>query len=93
MLVAATDPAVTRPLEEALARSPASARLAARLRARLAIELYYPDHDKAEALSALAVEGARSSGDPAALAAALNARRVTLWTPDRPRSAWTSRPR
>ena len=61
----------------------ARARLAARLRARLAIEFYYSDHDKAEALSARAVEDARAADDPSALAAALNARRVALWTPER----------
>ena len=43
VLVAATDPAITRPIEEALALLPAHERaLAARLRARLAIEFYYP---------------------------------------------------
>ena len=56
--------------------------LAARLRARLAIELYYPDRAGAEALSAQAVEDARAADDPAALAAALNARRVACWTPE-----------
>ena len=84
VLVAATDPAITRPLEEALALLPGHERaVAARLRARLAIEFYYSDHDKAEALSAHAVEDARAADDPSALAAALNARRVTLWTPER----------
>lgn len=84
VLVAAPDPSVTRPLEEALALLPESERAtAAWLRARLAIELYYPDRARAEELSALAVRDARDSGDPAALAAALNARRVALWTPER----------
>ena len=56
----------------------------ARLQARLAVELYYaPDRTRSEALSAEAVATARGSGDPSALAAALNARHVALWRPDR----------
>jgi len=83
VLVAAPDASVTRPLEEALALLPKRERaVAARLRARLAIELYYPDRAGAEELSAIAVEDARASKDPAALAAALNARRVACWTPE-----------
>ncbi len=57
--------------------------LSARVRARLAIEYYYPDRAGAQALSARAVDDARAAGDPAALAAALNARRVALWVPER----------
>ena len=88
VLVAGARRRVTRPLEEALAALPStSAALAARLRARLAVELYYPDRAGAEELSAQAVEDARASGDPAALAAALNARRVALWTPRADRRA------
>lgn len=84
VLIAAPDPTITRDLEEALAHLPGHERaLAAWLRARLAIELYYPDRGRAEALSAQAVEAARASGDPAALAMAHNARRVALWTPER----------
>jgi DNA-binding SARP family transcriptional activator len=55
-----------------------------RLQARLAVELYYaPGRGRSEALSADAVATARASGDPSALAAALNARHVALWRPDR----------
>ena len=53
----------------------------ARLRARLAVECYYADPAAAESLSEEAVADARASGDPGALAAALNARRVALWRP------------
>ncbi|MGD9572862.1 MAG: AAA family ATPase [Thermoleophilia bacterium] len=53
--------------------------LRARLLGRLAIELYYPDPPRADALSAEAVAAARATGDPGALAAALNARRVAIW--------------
>jgi tetratricopeptide (TPR) repeat protein len=45
------------------------------------VELYYADRARARELSALAVEQARRAGDAAALAAALNARRVALWDP------------
>ena len=49
----------------------------------LAIELAYEHNDaRREALSAEALAIARGSDDPAALAAALNARHVTLWGPD-----------
>ncbi len=83
VLVAATDERVTRPLEQALAALPANERaLAARLRARLSLEFYYADHDRAAALSAHAVSDARRSGDSSALASALNARRVVLWRPE-----------
>jgi DNA-binding SARP family transcriptional activator len=74
------DEAIAR-LEEALesARDPV---LRSRLQARLAVELYYaPDRTRSEALSAEAV--ASAAGDPSALAAALNARHVALWRPDR----------
>ncbi|MDA0162072.1 AAA family ATPase [Solirubrobacter ginsenosidimutans] len=84
VLVAAPDASVTRPLDEALEQLPAhETALAARLRARLAIERYYPDRASAEALSVRAVQDARASKDPAALAAALNALRVACWTPGR----------
>jgi tetratricopeptide (TPR) repeat protein len=72
-------------LEEALAalgdREPV---LRSELLARLAVELYYaPSRDRCEALSSEAVAVARSAGDRGAVAAALNARRVALWRPDR----------
>ena len=58
--------------------------LRSRLQARLAVELYYaPDRRRSETLSADAVATARASGDPTALASALNARHVALWRPDR----------
>lgn len=72
-------------LEEALAalegEHPA---LRARLLARLAIEVYYvssPEHR--EQLSEEALALAREAGEPEALLDALNARRVTLWSPAR----------
>lgn len=72
-------------LEEALeVVPPDEAVLRSRLQARLAVELYYaPDRRRSETLSADAVGAARASGDPSALAAALNARHVALWRPDR----------
>ena len=72
-------------IEEALeALGPGDAVLRSRLQARLAVELYYaPDRGRSEALSAGAVAAARASGDPSALASALNARHVALWRPDR----------
>jgi DNA-binding SARP family transcriptional activator len=70
-------------LEEALERVDDHARRS-RLQARLAVELYYaPDRSSSEALSADAVAAARASGDASALAAALSARHVALWRPDR----------
>ncbi|HYP48912.1 MAG TPA: tetratricopeptide repeat protein, partial [Thermoleophilaceae bacterium] len=82
VVIAAADPAAVRLLEEALAATPAAdGATSARLLARLSVELYYSDPDRARELSALAVERARGARDPAALAAALNARRVALWTP------------
>ena len=85
VLVAATDPRDHAPARGGAGSCcPRTQRaVAARLRARLAIEFYYSDHDKAEALSAHAVADARAAGDPSALAAALNARRVALWRPER----------
>lgn len=72
-------------LEEALdALGDADDVLRSQLLARLAVELYYaPTRDRSEALSAQAVAVARAAADPRALAAALNARHVALWRPDR----------
>jgi len=82
VVIAAPDPAVTRLLEEALAAIPRDALATrARLRARLAVELCYSDPARAETLSSTAVADARAAAEPAALAAALNARRAALWTP------------
>jgi DNA-binding SARP family transcriptional activator len=72
-------------LEEALnavgATDPGAA---SALLARLAVELYYsPSRDRTDALSAEAVRSARRTGDPRAIAVALNARHVGLWRPDR----------
>ena len=70
-------------LEEAVERVEDRA-LRARVQARLAVELYYaPDRSRSEGLSADAVATARASGDASALAAALGARHVALWRPDR----------
>ncbi|MDA0158913.1 AAA family ATPase [Solirubrobacter ginsenosidimutans] len=70
-------------LEEALAAlGSGSPVLRSRVLARLAVELYYaPDRRRSETLSADAV--AAAAADPGALAAALNARHVALWRPDR----------
>jgi DNA-binding SARP family transcriptional activator len=70
-------------LEEALGRATGDAPRS-RLQARLAVELYYaPDRTRSEALGADAVAAAQRAGDASALAAALNARHVALWRPDR----------
>jgi DNA-binding SARP family transcriptional activator/tetratricopeptide (TPR) repeat protein len=82
VVIAAPDAEVTGLLEEALAALPAGERAtAARLRARLAVELYYADQDRARELSSRALADARMADDPVALTAALNARRVALWAP------------
>jgi class 3 adenylate cyclase/tetratricopeptide (TPR) repeat protein len=58
--------------------------LRARLLSRLAIEVYYaPPPSRREALGAEAVRLAREASEPEALVDALNARRVTLWSPER----------
>ena len=70
-------------LEEALDRVQDRA-LRSRVQARLAVELYYaPDRARSEGLSADAIATARDSGDASAVAAALGARHVALWRPDR----------
>jgi DNA-binding SARP family transcriptional activator len=82
LVIATADATTARLLEEALAATPAGDRVtSARLLARLSVELYYTDPERARALSTLAVERARGGGDAAALAAALNAYRVALWSP------------
>lgn len=82
VMLAAADPAAVRLLEDALASAPAAEpATAARLLARLSIEFYSADPARAAELSAAAVEQARRLGDAGALAAALNARRVALWSP------------
>jgi DNA-binding SARP family transcriptional activator len=83
VVVAAADDVTVGLLERALAATPDDAPAArARLLARLSIELYYDNRPRARELSARAVELARASGDAAALAAALNGRRVALWGPE-----------
>lgn len=79
------DPERIALLEEALdALGGADDVLRSQLLARLAVELYYaPTRDRSEALSAQAVAVARATADPRALTAALNARHVALWRPDR----------
>jgi hypothetical protein len=70
-------------LEEALEAAPDQL-LRSRLMARLAVELYYAeDRGRSERLSEQAVAVARAARDPTTLAAALNARHVALWRPDR----------
>jgi DNA-binding SARP family transcriptional activator len=82
VVIAAADSVAVRLLEDALAATPAGDHAtAARLLGRLAVELYYADPARADELSALAVERAGRADDAAALAAALNARRVALWFP------------
>ena len=75
------DPRLVGLLEEALAMDAADADAVrrARLLSRLAVELYYDDRARADALSREAVALAEAAGDPGALAAALNARRVAIW--------------
>lgn len=83
VMIAAPDPTTVGMLEAALDALPADDRAtAARLRARLAVELYYADIQRARELSDQALNAARASGDAAALVSALNARRVALWDPD-----------
>jgi DNA-binding SARP family transcriptional activator len=73
-------------LEEGIAGlGPGHDGLRARLLGRLAVELYYEDRARADALSLAAVEAARACGDPAAVATALNARRVAIWDIDHAR--------
>jgi DNA-binding SARP family transcriptional activator len=82
VVIAAPDRDTVRLLEDALAATPAGdAAASARLLARLSVELYYADPARARELGALAVERARRAQDAAALAAALNAQRVALWSP------------
>jgi DNA-binding SARP family transcriptional activator len=72
-------------LTEALESLPdQEAELRARVQSRLAIELVYDaDRARRDRLSADAVATARATGDPRATAAALGARHVVLWGPDR----------
>lgn len=82
VVIAAPDSEVTLLLEEALAAVPSSEPATlARLLARLAVELSYGAPARAGELSRQAVAAARAAGDQAALAAALHARRVALWSP------------
>jgi tetratricopeptide (TPR) repeat protein len=79
------DAATVALLQEALdGLDDGAVELRSQLLARLAVELYYaPSRDRSEALSAAAVAVARRAGDPRTLAAALGARHVALWRPDR----------
>ncbi|HEX8205790.1 MAG TPA: hypothetical protein VF587_07010, partial [Solirubrobacteraceae bacterium] len=81
VVISAPDPVTVRLLRDALALLDHDDPLRARVMARLSVELYYADRDEAEVLSANAVALARRQREPAALAAALSARRVALWTP------------
>ncbi len=75
------DPRIVGLLEDAMAMDAADADPVrrARLLGRLAVELYYDDRLRADTLSREAVALAEDAGDPGALAAALNARRVAIW--------------
>jgi tetratricopeptide (TPR) repeat protein len=83
--IIAVDERTVALLAEALAAlGEADAALRSRLLARLAVELYYaPSRDQSEALSAEAVAVAQAGTDQRTLAAALGARHVALWRPDR----------
>jgi tetratricopeptide (TPR) repeat protein len=83
-IIAVDEPAVAL-LEEALtALGQAEPALHSPLLARLAVELYYaPSRNRSEALSAEAVAVAQAGTDQHSLAAALGARHVALWRPDR----------
>ncbi len=78
------DESVIGMLEDALAAlGDEDTLLRAALLARLATEVYYsPPRERAEALSAEAVEIARRIGDDGALAAVLDARLGATWAPD-----------
>jgi DNA-binding SARP family transcriptional activator len=79
--IIAVDEAVVALLREALAALPADGPLRARLLARIAVETYYvatPAERKTAGDAAVAA--AQRALDPAALVAALNARRVALWS-------------
>ena len=68
--------------EDALGRiGDSDPKLRVRLQARVAAELLYSpgQEQRREELSAAAVEQARRLGDPATLAAALNARHIAIW--------------
>jgi hypothetical protein len=68
-------------LREALAALPADGALRARVLARLAAETYYASAPpERKALGDDAVRVARRAADPSALVAALNGRRVALWS-------------
>ncbi|HEX8744348.1 MAG TPA: protein kinase [Thermoleophilaceae bacterium] len=55
----------------------------AELMAALAVTVYFESQDRADELSAQAVDMARAAGDLHALAAALNARHFAVWQPER----------
>ena len=82
VVITAADPVTVRLLRDALALLPDDDPLRVRALARLSVELYYADKEEAQTLSANAVTLARHQREPAALAAALNARHVALWTPN-----------
>jgi DNA-binding SARP family transcriptional activator len=79
--IIAVDDAVVALLREALAGLPDAGPLRARVLARLAVETYYASTPpERKAIGDEAVLVAERSADPAALVAALNARRVALWS-------------
>jgi DNA-binding SARP family transcriptional activator len=78
--IAAPDQPTVMLLEEALGAGGLDEGVQARATAALALEVFYADQPRAEELSARAVDVARASGDPAALAEALSARHTALWS-------------
>jgi len=80
---AAVDEPLVAMLEEGLASRDISGATRVRLLGRLAQALYWaPDRKRTLSLSADALEAARSLGDRAAVAYALDSRHVALWGPD-----------
>jgi DNA-binding SARP family transcriptional activator len=79
------DDALVERLERAAADlDPEDETILPRVQARLAVELAYgrgAQRDRSRALSAEALDRAHRGGSPAAIAAALTARRVALWDP------------
>jgi DNA-binding SARP family transcriptional activator len=79
--IIAVDDEIVTLLREALAALPTDGALRARVLARLAVETYYASTPpQRKAIGDEAVRVAQRAADPAALVAALNGRRVALWS-------------
>jgi ATP/maltotriose-dependent transcriptional regulator MalT len=77
------DPAAIAVVEEAIAALPdADTPMKVSLEARLAVEYFYSEPERARALSEDALRRARAHGDDHALVDALTARRFAIWGPD-----------